>query len=539
LYNQDIAELTGPGDYAQVYPCSDGPAPVSSQYQYLFADRPISDKPTIYDNEIYISTGAEAWLAFMVSTYGYTGIPGSEVIRRYSFVFLAQPMLRNSYEYLIPFPNYQLYNLSSADYTIGYVPAVAPLSSHSRFFVGLGSMYWGVDDQNNLWFFAEGPAVNNGTPVGYMYQAMFYNRSNKVIYGVVILGNNTLPFSDSYFEIYDENDNYPNNVVAEIPDLGRTCVDTGDWFMVCKIPTVAIYNNEGTISKFTFGLDKDNYLTFAPASLSYNRITGTVVEIVEEVIYDSTINADEANNILNSYPSSVDPVDPNGLLSLDLPTVFMHPYPPDSPATYSIEVDSITQSGNTLTVSGKISSPSLSIFNGVRAYVMCGGTLVGSGEGQINSDGTYSVSVSVDIGSQNPSDCQVFVMATSRYFDAVTGQVPPLTFLVPIPSLSPIIQSNIAEPFVYTPLTISVSPSPTPTETPSPSPTPTEMPTPTPSASPSPSSTPTPAPSCRPFPQTGVDVLDYILFCIGGYGFTVFDLFIVSAVIVALMKKMR
>ena len=417
-----------PGEYAQVYPCSDSPAPVSEQYKYLFADRPIADKPTIYDNEIYMNLSSSTF-GVDRTTFGYLGIPGTEVIKTPAYV---NAIATNEYGYDIPLPAYQIYNPTpdARNAVLAYVPNVAPIYGYFRFFFWAGSMYWGIDDQNNLWFFANGPALDNGSITGYIYQAMMYNRKDKIIYGTILLGYK--PFSDSDFDLIDSA--YAQSAISSIANLGRSCSDTGRGYMICRVPIVAIYNNEGSINTFTPNLDSEIWPYLSPATLSYdpNAGKGTVVEIVEELIYDSNVNADEANNILYSFPGSFYPIDPNGLLSLDLPTVFMYPSPPDSPATYSIEVDSMTLSGNTLTVSGKISSPSLSIFNGVRAYVMCGGVLMGLGEGQINPDGTYSVSVNAYIGRQNPSDCQVVVMATSRNFDAVTGQVPPPTSLVPI-----------------------------------------------------------------------------------------------------------
>jgi hypothetical protein len=103
----------------------------------------------------------------------------------------------------------------------------------------------------------------------------------------------------------------------------------------------------------------------------------------------------------------------------------MYPPPPgDAPATYSLEIDSMTLSYGVLLISGKISAPSLSIFNGVKGYVLCGGTLAASGEGKINPDGSFSVGVNV--GNKKLDNCQIVAMAISRNFDAVAGQVPPL-----------------------------------------------------------------------------------------------------------------
>ena len=70
---------------------------------------------------------------------------------------------------------------------------------------------------------------------------------------------------------------------------------------------------------------------------------------------------------------------------------------------------------------------------------------------------------------------------------------------------------------------------PTPTPTPTPSPTPTSTPTPTP--------TPTPTSGeCPPVVRTGVDVLDRVLFCVGGVGVSVFVLVVVFLLVWLLLR---
>jgi len=96
----------------------------------------------------------------------------------------------------------------------------------------------------------------------------------------------------------------------------------------------------------------------------------------------------------------------------------------------------------------------------------------------------------------------------------------------------------------------SPTPTPTPTETPTPTPTPTETPTPTPTLTPSPSPSPSPLPSptptptvtpipipsptptqeCQPIIRTGVELLDRVVFCIWGYGITVFIILVLAAI---------
>jgi hypothetical protein len=44
-------------------------------------------------------------------------------------------------------------------------------------------------------------------------------------------------------------------------------------------------------------------------------------------------------------------------------------------------------------------------------------------------------------------------------------------------------------------------------------------------------------PVCKPIVRTGIDVLDRILFCIGGYGVTVFVLIIVFVVLLLLARR--
>jgi len=92
---------------------------------------------------------------------------------------------------------------------------------------------------------------------------------------------------------------------------------------------------------------------------------------------------------------------------------------------------------------------------------------------------------------------------------------------VPSPTPTPTVTPTPTPTALPSPTpTPSASPSPSPTPTPTSIPSPTPTPTPTPTYVPSP--TPTPLAVCRPVVSTGYGVLDTVLFCVGGYGVTVF-----------------
>ncbi len=560
-------KLANPGDYIVIYPCSDGPAPVSSQYPYLFADRPFSDKPTLFQNEIYIDMDFQNGLGlpFNQHIYGYTGIPGSSTI---SYLFRTNssyvPLITDG-DIVKELPSIQsgrFYSMFFGIPLFDRINTILPeLFISGRYAINAGSLYVGNTSDGEV-FFSSWSELISPAHAGVHSIAKMTELGSKI--GMMIV-----PWSSMDLD--------PIQIVNELAPISGNYATYGlNGCIYISKPTneyVCISHIFSWIYNISGNLGVPGTLN---AKISYNNGNPNILYWgVRWEYYLPNIDVDQ---LLSSYPTPRSVVDPNGLLDPEIPTAFMVSVSPYG-TTYGITIDSIDV-GNTVKVRGTVyaynhdappyplasgsspvpaPSPSpypsptpsgatyqnlLTMFNYVRAYLLDSSNNVAAmGTGWINYEtGEYVV----ELINPGLGDYTLWVIATSR--DYVVGEhipPPPSMSPTPTPSASPsptptpsespsptptpaptsqaggalAPEYGIAEPYVSTPLTITVSPSPTPTATPT--------------------SSPTPAPSCRPFPETGISVLDYIIFCIGGYGFTVFDLFIVSAVLVAFMKKMR
>jgi hypothetical protein len=138
------------------------------------------------------------------------------------------------------------------------------------------------------------------------------------------------------------------------------------------------------------------------------------------------------------------------------------------------------------------------------------------------SDGTVTFTVDLQPGTHTISAIfygdELFI-GSSASLTINVPQPTPTPTATPTPTVTPTPTPTASPSPSPTPTPTSIpSPTPTPTASPSPSPTPTYVPTPTPTPYPQPS----PSAVCRPILTTGVSWLDSILFCVGGYGVTVF-----------------